>query len=75
MQDAPPVANYQSSLAVYLHNLDSSLKKTLQFNESTILVIEAIVSICKALTNDSESRTWQDRMEDCFSNVDEAQLE
>lgn len=75
MQDAPPVANYQSSLAVYLHNLAPSLKKTLQFNEPTILVIEAVVSICKALTNDSDSRSWQDRMEDCFSNIDEAQLE
>jgi hypothetical protein len=46
----------------------------LRINDSITLVAEALVSLCKALTNANDSRPWQERLEDCFSDVDEKQF-
>ncbi|MGY1523406.1 hypothetical protein ACW69C_06475 [Streptomyces sp. MN3] len=67
-------AEYQSRFAVFARTLDSALLSTLRITGSTVLVMEVIVSLCKALTNDSDSRPWQDRVEDCFSDVTEERI-
>ncbi|MFF0766923.1 hypothetical protein ACFYWH_44200, partial [Streptomyces sp. NPDC003737] len=74
MQDPIVAQTYQSSFATYTRTLDPSLLAALRINESIVLVVEAIVSLCKALTNDSDPRPWQERVEDCFSDVTEERL-
>jgi hypothetical protein len=47
----------------------------LRIDESTVLVAEAIVSLCKALSNGSDTRPWQERIEDCFSGMTEERIQ
>ncbi|MEU2597929.1 hypothetical protein ABZ669_11920 [Streptomyces hirsutus] len=74
MQEPVPVTVYQSSFAACARTLDPGLLETLRISESAVLVMEAVVSLCKALTNDSDQRPWQERVEDCFSEVTEERL-
>ncbi|MFF1306570.1 hypothetical protein [Streptomyces sp. NPDC058307] len=74
MQEPIPVTVYQSSFAACTRTLDPGLLETLRISESAVLLMEAFVSLCKALTNDSDPRPWQERVEDCFSEVTEERL-
>ncbi|MBA2950093.1 hypothetical protein [Streptomyces himalayensis] len=74
MQEPTPVTVYQSSFAACTRTLDPGLLETLRISESAVLLMEAFVSLCKALTNDSDPRPWQERVEDCFSEVTEERL-
>lgn len=74
MQEPVPVTVYQSSFAACVRSLDPRLLETLRISESAVLVVEAFVSLCKALTNDSDPRPWQERVEDCFSGATEERL-
>ncbi|NYI05539.1 hypothetical protein [Allostreptomyces psammosilenae] len=57
-----------------MRTLKPGLLETLRITESAVLVMEALVSLCKALTNDSDPRPWHERVDDCFSGVTEEQL-
>ncbi|GAB2988714.1 hypothetical protein GCM10023080_062910 [Streptomyces pseudoechinosporeus] len=74
MQEPIPVTVYQSRFAACTRTLDPGLLETLRISESAVLLMEAFVSLCKALTNDSDLRPWQERVEDCFSEVTEERL-
>ncbi|MGV9758643.1 hypothetical protein ACWDUC_22825 [Streptomyces tricolor] len=47
----------------------------MRISKSAVLVVEAFVSLCKALTDDSDPRPWQERIEDCFSAITEEHLQ
>lgn len=72
-----PVASttYQSSIAVYMRSLDPSLLHAMRISEPAVLVVEAVVSLCKALTDESDPRPWQERVEGCFSAITEEDLQ
>ncbi|MFB6961716.1 hypothetical protein ACFCYB_33195 [Streptomyces sp. NPDC056309] len=74
MQGSISVGTYQSSIATFIRTLEPSLLAALRINESVVLVTETLVSICKALNNSTDSRPWQERIEDCFANVDDEDL-
>ncbi|MET8418568.1 hypothetical protein ABZV41_23480 [Streptomyces sp. NPDC005098] len=75
MENSTSVSIYRSSFAAYTRSLEPSLLATLRIDESIALVTETLVSICKALTDASDSRPWQERIEDCFANLDNERLE
>jgi hypothetical protein len=72
MQDFTPVPIYKSNLATYVRKLDPALLKALRINESAIVVTESLVIIAKALTNVDDTRPWQEKIESCFPDDDEA---
>ncbi|MFJ2723163.1 hypothetical protein [Streptomyces sp. NPDC087437] len=74
MQGSISVGTYQSSIATFTRTLEPSLLAALRIDESVVLVTETLVSICKALTNSTDPRPWQERIEDCFANVDDEDL-
>ncbi|MGX9888714.1 hypothetical protein [Streptomyces sp. NPDC002276] len=74
MQEPIPVTVYQSSFAACTRTLDPGLLKALRISESALLLMEAFVSLCKVLTNDSDLRPWQERVEGCFSEITEERL-
>jgi hypothetical protein len=46
----------------------------LRIDKSVVIATELLVSVCRALTNPGDSRPWQERIEACFSSVDEERL-
>lgn len=75
MQGPISISTYQSSTATFTRSLEPSLLAALRINESMVLVTEAIVSVCRALTDSSDTRPWQEKIEDCFADFDEEKLE
>jgi hypothetical protein len=75
VQDPVAITTYQSSFAVYMRSLDPSLLQGMRISESAVLVVEAFVSLCKALTDESDSRPWQERVEGCFAAITEERLQ
>ncbi|MCT2589803.1 hypothetical protein LHJ74_07725 [Streptomyces sp. N2-109] len=74
MQDPVPVTVYQSNFVACARTLDPGLLAKLRISEPAVLVMEVVVSLCMALTNDSDQRPWHERVEDCFSEVTEERL-
>lgn len=75
MQGSISPSNYQSSIATFTRSLEPSLLAALRIDESSVLVMEVIVSICRILTDSGDPRPWQDKLEDGFANIDEEKLE
>ncbi|MEU9663466.1 hypothetical protein [Streptomyces chartreusis] len=75
MQGSITVGPYRSSIATFTRSLEPSLRAALRIDESMVLVTEALVSACAALTDSSDTRPWQEKIEDCFADFDEEKLE
>ncbi|MFF0674280.1 hypothetical protein ACFYVE_39460 [Streptomyces tendae] len=74
MQGSISVGTYQSSIATFTRTLEPSLLAALRIDEPVVLVVETLVSICKALTNSADTRPWPERVEDCFTNAGDEDL-
>lgn len=75
MQNSSPVPIYRSSLATYARSLDPALLRAMRISESAIVVTESIVVIAKALTDLSDPRPWEEKIEACFPDDGEALAE
>lgn len=74
-QDPVKALTYQSRFATYARSLPPEVRVALHLKESTVLAVEGIVLLCKALTSEIDSRPWQERIEDIFSEVTEERLQ
>ncbi|WP_369162367.1 hypothetical protein [Streptomyces sp. R02] len=75
MQGSISVSTYQSSIATFTRTLEPSLLAALRIDESVVLVVETLVSLCSALTNSADRRPWHERIEDCFANINDEDLQ
>lgn len=67
--DSTP-AVWQSQFATYVRSLEPSRMRALRLDESTIVTAEILVTICKLISDEDDSRTWIERLNSYFDNLD-----
>ncbi|MFF5655164.1 MULTISPECIES: hypothetical protein [Streptomyces] len=75
MKHSDPIAAWQSQFATYARGLEASRLRVLRLDESTIVVAEVIVSICKLISDESNPQHWIDRIKAYFDDLESSPLE
>ncbi|MGW2840630.1 hypothetical protein ACWCWD_22905 [Streptomyces sp. NPDC001493] len=65
---------WQSQFASYVSGIEPSRLRVLRLDESTIFVAEVLVSICKVISDESNSQQWFDRIGEYFDDLENSPL-
>ncbi|MGQ4388861.1 hypothetical protein [Streptomyces sp. SAS_270] len=64
-----------SQFAVYIRGLDSGHRQALQIDDSVLVVVEIVVSLCRQFCASSDERPWADRLADAISDEQQGELD
>ncbi len=59
---------HRSRFAARVRALDPKLLSALRVDDMVLTLLDVVVTVCRALNDQSDSRSWQERLDSCFTD-------